>query len=157
MQAVERHKDDWDRIGADLGISASSALWKFLQLPSTEMLNPTLCIPSRIPVDSVPSSFADVSNPLISQVYLAAKSIPSLPSQLPPSSRQFDDAAVTDQITRIHSRLIEIISTRKQIEAQREYLNRAKVEMLAKRSSLARSIGRQDLQPDGLLTILKQK
>jgi hypothetical protein len=46
-----------------------------------------------IPVDLVPSSFADVSNPLISQVYLAAKTIPSLPPELPPSSRQFDDAA----------------------------------------------------------------
>mmetsp|Transcript_8117 Transcript_8117/g.15978 ORF Transcript_8117/g.15978 Transcript_8117/m.15978 type:complete len:399 (-) Transcript_8117:2197-3393(-) len=157
LTIVEKYKDDWERIGAELGIGASQALWRFLQLPSAEMLNPSLCIPSRIPVDTVPTALADAANPILSQTYIAAKLISDLPPHTVPSSRQFDDNVVTAKVAEIRTRLNEIAKARETLEAQREYWNRAKVEMLAQRSTLARIMNRSDMQPDPMLTILKQK
>lgn len=157
LQSVERHKDDWDKVGSDLGITPSQALWRFLQLPSAEMLNPGLCIASRIPIDSVPSAFADSANPILSQAFNASKILTDLPSNACPSSRKFDEDAVVEKANQISQRLDDIAKAREVLEYQREYLNRAKAEMLTHRSLLARGMNRSDLQPDSMLTILKQK
>ena len=64
LQAVARYKDDWERIGEEVGKSPAECMWEFAKAPINEVADGKLALRAK----ESTSSLCDLNNPLLAEV-----------------------------------------------------------------------------------------
>lgn len=139
LAAVEKHGDDWKKVGEVLGRSPVDCLYEFIKLPIKENSNFVLGLKSRVLNEQSPCAFADAANPLLAKVYLAAsqQDVPgSEVPELPPLA--IDTDHITAKIQEYRDRLQNISDIRQYLSNERDRLTQLQAEFLIQRSELSR-------------------
>ncbi|OMJ67163.1 hypothetical protein SteCoe_35755 [Stentor coeruleus] len=128
FEAVSKYKDDWEKIGKELGRSPAECMWEFAKAPINEITDGKWALRSK---DST-SSLCDLSNPLLAEVNTAISTVEVHGVKVHDTISQ-DLTSINEKIQSFEKSLESLVSAKNSLASLEKFLEKARADFLLHR------------------------